>query len=60
MKIHTGRMEKLRYEGLAIHLKDDYARKEQKMKHEYENAAQQAQRDIQQKEQLEKMRYRLH
>jgi hypothetical protein len=53
-------MEKLRYEGLAIHLKDDYARKEQKMKHEYENAAQQAQRDIQQKEQLEKMRYRLH
>jgi hypothetical protein len=46
---HAGQMEKLHFEGLAIHLKDDYAKKEQKMKQKYEDAARQVQSEFEHK-----------
>ena len=43
---HAGELERLRYESLATHLKDEYAKKEQKMKQKFEEDAQQAREEF--------------
>lgn len=45
----AGQKEKLRHQGLSIHLKEDYSKKEQKMKQKCEEAALQVQREFEQK-----------
>jgi chromosome segregation ATPase len=51
---HAGEKEKLHYHSLATHLRDDYAKKEQKMKQTFEEKARQAGKEFEnQKIQLE-------
>jgi chromosome segregation ATPase len=46
---HAGQKEKLQYQSMATHLREDYAKKEQKMKQKFEEEARQAEKEFENK-----------